>query len=104
MQASRKPPLQSRLQPVVLAGAERRDKGSGRRPSELLQQRATGLIGADHLARVDVQISELPDLPCGHVSRLRHKTQTELLLQREVPGLEIASLEVLRIAAECIST
>src|SRR5262249_37278677 len=99
----REPPFQSRLHPVVLAGAEGHDERGGRGPSEFLEQRAAGLIGTDHLTRVNIQVSELANLPGGNVSRLRNKTHTELLLQREIPGLEIASLEVFRIAAERVS-
>ena len=83
LETLREPPLQPRLHPVVLAGSEGHDECGGSRTSELLQQRAADLIGADHLTRIDVQISELPDLPRGDVSRLGHKTQAELPLQQK---------------------
>src|SRR5262249_39282055 len=87
-----------------MARSERHDESCGRRPSEPFQQRPAILVGADCLARVDVQISQLPNLPRSHVSRLRDKPESKLLLQREVPRLEIAALEVLGIAAEGISS
>src|SRR5262249_1915476 len=82
------------LHGIVLSGAGRSENLIGQSGATvLLEQRPPILSCTDHLPGIAIDEPELADLAGGDVSCPTGEAFTQLLLQSEIPRLQIAALE-----------
>ena len=85
--------LQTGLQRIVMAPSDRIHFAGGGAASELLEQDLSGSPSADGTP-VQRPVSELANLSGGHVACFGDEAALQPLLHRQVPGLDVASIQV----------
>src|SRR5215510_8817247 len=83
-----------------MACPERLHKYGLSRAPKLLVERPRVVAGVGNLRSVNIHESQLADGARSHVPDLGREAQADLLLERQVPGLDIAAVQFFRLALE----